>query len=223
MNVREVLYTLCLGAGTALLGGTVAVGQMPGSAQPQQPTMSSQQPTTNPANPGMGPGTYPGTAPTGQDFGEKAFVSKALEGGDAEVQLGQLAQQKSQSNDVKQFGQKMVNDHGQMADKWFKPVAQQLGVSEPKGPSKKDKKEIAKLQELSGQDFDREYITMMVKDHQQDLKEFKDEAQMAQNPNVKQIAQQGSNIIAQHLQLIEQIAKNHNVAVDEKGSQSGSL
>jgi putative membrane protein len=117
----------------------------------------------------------------------------------------------------------MVNDHSHMADKWFKPVATQLGVSEPKGPSKKDKKEIEKLQGLSGDAFDRAYIEMMVKDHKQDLKDFKDESQSAQNPTLKQIAERGSNIIAQHLQLIEQIAKNHNVAVDEKGSESGRM
>ncbi len=223
MRLKRIAYTLCLSAGTLSMAGVVAVAQMPGSPQQQQPTMPSQQPTTNPANPGMGPGSYPGTAPTAQDFGEKAFVTKALEGGDAEVQLGQLAQQKSQSADVKQFAQKMVSDHSQMADKWFKPVAKQLGVSEPKGPSKKDKKEIEKLQGLSGDAFDRAYIAMMVKDHQQDLKDFKDEAQSAQDPTLKQVAERGSNIIAQHLQLIEQIAKNHNVVVDEKGSESGSM
>ncbi len=223
MQLKRIAYTLCLGAGTVSLAGVVALAQAPGSPQ-QQPTMPSQQtqPSTNPGagNPGTGPGSYPGTAPTSQDFSERAFVSKALEGGEAEVQFGQLAQQKSQSNDVKQFAQKMVSDHTQMADKWFKPVAKQLGVSEPKGPSKKDKKEIAKLQGLSGDDFDREYITMMVKDHQQDLKDFKDEAQVAQDPNVKQVAQQGSNIISQHLQLIEQVAKNHNVPVDSKEMSS---
>jgi putative membrane protein len=224
MTIKRIAYTLCLSAGTALLAGTVAFGQMPGSSQPQQPTTPSQQPMpgqpgTNPAN----PGAYPGTAPTAQDFGEKAFVKKALEGGEAEVQFGQLAQQKSQSNDVKQFAQKMVSDHSQMADKWFKPVAKELGVSEPKGPSKKDKKELEKLQGLSGDAFDREYIAMMVKDHQQDLKEFKDEAQMAQNPTLKQVAERGSNIIAQHLQLIEQIAKTHNVDVDAKGTESGRM
>jgi putative membrane protein len=223
MNLKRIAYTLCLSAGTLSMAGVVAVAQMPGSPQQQQPTTPSQQPNTSPANPGMGPGSYPGTAPTAQDFGEKAFVTKALEGGDAEVQLGQLAQQKSQSTDVKQFAQKMVNDHSQMADKWFKPVATQLGVSEPKGPSKKDKKEIEKLQGLSGDAFDRAYIEMMVKDHKQDLKDFKDESQSAQNPALKQIAERGSNIIAQHLQLIEQIAKNHNVAVDEKGSESGRM
>jgi putative membrane protein len=220
MQLKRITYTLRLSAGTVLLGGVVALAQAPGS--PQQPTMPSQQPTspTAPGNPGAGPGAYPGTAPTGQDYAEKAFVTKALEGGDAEVQLGQLAQQKSQSNDVKQFAQKMVSDHTQMADKWFKPVAQQLGVSEPKGPSKKDKKEIAKLQAMSGADFDREYITMMVKDHQQDLKEFKSEADSAQDPNVKQIAEQGSKVISQHLQLIEQIAKAHNIDVSGKEMSS---
>jgi putative membrane protein len=224
MQLKRMACALCLSAGTLSMAGAFAVGQMPGNPQPQQPTMPGQ--TTTPANPGdpnMGPGAYPGTAPTGQDFAEKAFVTKALEGGDAEVQLGQLAQQKSQSNDVKQFAQKMVSDHSQMADKWFKPVAQQLGVPEPKGPSKKDKKEIEKLQGLSGDAFDRAYIEMMLKDHKQDLKDFKDEAQTTQNPTVRQIAERGSNIISQHLQLIEQIAKNHNVAVDAKGSESGSL
>jgi putative membrane protein len=221
MNVKRIAYTCSLSAGTALLGGIVALAQTPGS--PQQPSMPSQQPSpTSPTNPTPnGPGTYPGTAPTSaQDFGERAFVSKAMEGGMAEVQLGQLAEQKSQSNDVKQFAQKMVNDHGQMGEKWFKPVAQQMGLSEPKGPSKKDKKEIEKLQGLSGQDFDREYITMMVKDHKQDLKDFQSEAQAAQTPALKQIAEKGTQVIQQHLQLIEQIAKNHNVDVGGKEMSS---
>ena len=219
MQLKRITYTLCSTAGAALLGSVVSLAQAPGT--PQQPSMP--QSPTSPASPNAGntgSGSYPSTAPTSQDFAEKAFITKALEGGAAEVQLGQLAQEKSQSNDVKQFGQKMVNDHSQMADKWLKPVAQKLGVSEPKGPSKKDKKEIAKLQALSGDDFDREYITMMVKDHQQDLKDFNEEAQAAQDPNVKQIAQQGSSIISQHLQLIEQIAKSHNVAVASSKNSS---
>ena len=56
----------------------------------------------------------------------------------------------------------------------------------------------------------------MVKDHQQDLKDFQSEAKSAQNPNVKQIAQQGQTVIAQHLQLAQQLAKNHNVPVAGK-------
>ena len=148
---------------------------------------------------------------TNPSASDKKFVQSALEGGLAEVELGQLAVRMGSTDDVKQFGQKMVSDHQQMGDKWFKPVAKQLGVSEPKGPSKKDKKLIEKLQGLSGPQFDTEYMQAMVKDHKDDLKEFQNEAQMAQDPNVKQIAQQGANIISQHLQLAEKIAQAHNV------------
>lgn len=202
----------------ALLTSAALLAQAPPSGGGQQPSAPSQPQTSQMPQ----QGASPGGAPTGQNFGDQAFVSKAMEGGVAEVQLGQLAEQKSQSNDVKQFGQKMVADHTQMGDKWFKPVAKQMGVSEPKGPSKKDKKLIAKLEGLSGPQFDTEYIQAMVKDHKEDLKDFKNEAQMAQDPNVKQIATQGSTVIQQHLQLIEQIAQAHNVPLDGKSKDISS-
>jgi len=211
-------HKILLCSATLMLAGAAALAQSPGGA-PQQPNMPSQQQPQ--ASPGS-PGTDPGAAPTAQNFGDQAFVAKALAGGDAEVQLGQIAEQKSQSNDVKQFAQKMVSDHTQMGDKWFKPVAKQLGVAEPKGPDKKDKKLIAKLETLSGPQFDTEYIQAMLKDHKQDLKDFNEEAQSAQDPNVKQVAQQGATVIQQHLQLIEQIAKNHNVDVDNKSKEVSS-
>lgn len=222
MNVKRIAYSVSMTAGTALLSGMVALSQAPGSQQ--QPSMPQSQSAPGSGNQTQGSNSTANqgaSAPTStQDFQERAFISKAMEGGVAEVQLGQLAQQKSQTQDVKQFAAKMVNDHGQMGEKWLKPVAQQMGINEPSKPSKKDKKEMEKLQGLSGQDFDREYIAMMVKDHQKDLKEFQEEATSAQNPAVKQIADKGSQVIQQHLQLIEQIAKNHNVDVGGKEMSS---
>jgi len=191
----------------------MAVAQyQPGGAGQQQPNMPNQQQPVTPSTGTMGPDS---SLANQQATADQAFVRKALEGGAVEVQLGQLAQQKSQSEDVKQFGQKMVEDHTQLAEQ-MKPIAQQLGVKEPKGPSKKDKQLIAKLEGLSGPQFDEAYIQAMVKDHKEDLKEFKDEAQAAQNQNVKQAAQQGAGVISQHLQLIQQIAQSHNVATEGK-------
>jgi putative membrane protein len=221
MIVRQIFSArigACVAAALLACAGTMA--QNPSTSAPSQ---QPQQPQTQmPSGSTMGsPDT--GSATTAQQFGEQAFVSKALEGSDAEVQLGQLAQQKSQSNDVKQFAQKMVEDHSALNEKLLKPVAKQLGVPEPKGPSKKDKKLIAKLDGLSGPEFDTEYITAMVKDHQQDLKSFKDEAEMAQDLNVKSAAQQGAGLISAHLQMIEQIAQNHNIAVEGKTKQVSSM
>jgi putative membrane protein len=219
MISKRICTKILLCSASTLLAGTIAVAQVqPGGAGQQQPNMPSQQPTS------PTPGTVGPEANLAnqQAMADQSFVRKALEGGAAEVQLGQLAQQKSQSDDVKQFAQKMVEDHTQLGDQ-MKPIAQQLGVKEPKGPSKKDKQLMAKLEGLSGPQFDEAYIQAMVKDHKEDLKEFKDEAQAAQNPNVKQAAQQGAGLISQHLQLIQQIAQSHNVATDGKSKTTTGM
>lgn len=188
-----------------LFVGASAMAQM-------RPGDSGSQTTANPsANPNMNtPDTMQQQASPDSQMQEKAFVREAMEGGMAEVQLGQLAAQKASSDDVKQFGQKMVDDHTRLNEE-MQPVAQQLGVTPPTKLSKKDEKTMATLQNLSGAQFDNEYIKCMLKDHKKDAAEFKEEAQQAQNPAVKQAAQQGSQVIDQHLQMIEQIAQSHNV------------
>jgi len=137
---------------------------------------------------------------------DKAFVKKALEGSMAEVQMGQLALQKSNDDQVKQFAQRMVDDHGKMVDQ-LKPVAQQMGVKVPDGPPKGDMKKMDKMKALSGDAFDQAYIKDMVKDHKKDSSEFKQEAQSTQNPQLKQLATEGGQTIDSHLQQIQQIAQ----------------
>ena len=138
---------------------------------------------------------------------DKVFVKKALEGSMAEVQMGQLALQKSNDDQVKQFAQRMVDDHGKMVDQ-LKPVAQQMGVKVPDGPSKGQIKNMDKMKALSGDAFDHAYIKDMVKDHKGDDNDFKLEAQSTQNPQLKQLVMQNDQIIESHLQQIQQIAKS---------------
>jgi putative membrane protein len=218
MITKRMYSRILLCSAFTILLNALAVAQLqPGGSGQQQPNMPTQ-----PTNPSTGTMGTDNSLANQQASMDQAFVRKALEGGATEVQLGQLAQQKSQSQDVKQFGQKMVEDHTQLGEQ-MKPIAQQLGVKEPKGPSKKDKQLIAKFEGLSGPQFDEAYIQAMVKDHKEDLKEFKDEAQSALNQNVKQAAQQGAGVISQHLQMIEQIAQSHNVATDGKSKTSASM
>jgi putative membrane protein len=199
---------------TALLAGATAFAQMqPGGGAAQQPMPGQQsQPgqQTNSGN-GMGPGGLSNTA----SLTDRAFVEDVMESDAAEVQLGQLAQAKSQSDDVKQFGQKMVENRTRLNEQ-LKPIADKLDIREPKEPSKKNKQQIAKLEALSGPQFDEEYIKVVVKDQRQDVKDFKSAANSAQDPNLQQAAKQDTDVLAKHLQAIEQIAQTHNVAVDEK-------
>jgi putative membrane protein len=200
--MKQILFRTSMICGVALVSGAMALAQ----ARTAPPTSETQTTPTTPTN---GDTSLNSVQPPQNAIQDKDFVHEALQGGMAEVQMGQLAAQKGSSDDVKQFGQKMVQDHTQMGDQ-MKQVAQQLGVSEPKGLSKKDKAEVAKLNSLSGPEFDKAYIATMVKDHKKDLSDFRAEAQNTQNPNVKQVAQQGAQVIDQHLQMAEQLAKAHN-------------
>ena len=198
-------------ASAVLLCGSMALaqaGQQPSGAAGQTPGQNSPAMDTQQQMNSINAASQNNTL-------DKMFVRKALQGGMAEVQLGQLTLQKSNNDQVKQFAQHMIDDHTKLGDQ-MKPVAQQLGVSYPNGISKKDKATLAKLQGLSGQAYDEAYIRDMVKDHKQDLSDFQTEASSGQDQTVKDAANQGSKVIAQHLQMIQQIAKDQNVNVASK-------
>ena len=199
---------LVAAAGAILLSGTMGLAQMS-----QQPNGAAGQ--TAGQNPAMDSQMNGMNAPGQPSVMDKMFVRKALQGGMAEVQLGQLTLQKSNNDQVKQFAQRMIDDHTKLGEQ-MKPVAQQLGISEPNGISKKDRAAMAKLQTLSGPAYDEAYIKDMIKDHKQDLSDFQTEASSGQDPTVKDAANQGSKVIAQHLQMIQQIAKDQNVNVASK-------
>ena len=103
--------------------------------------------------------------------GDKKFLMKAATGGMMEVQMGQLAQKKAESADVKAFGERMVTDHGK-ANEELKALAQQKKVTLP-AMEHKQKSETDKLAESAGAEFDRMYMSMMVKDHEKDVAEFR--------------------------------------------------
>jgi putative membrane protein len=159
---------------------------------------------------------------TNPSASDKKFVQEALQGGTAEVELGKLAAQKANGEDVKQFGQKMVDDHTKLGDQ-MKEVAQKEGISVPSDVSAKDKALQMKLQSLSGDSFDKAYIKAMLKDHQHDLSEFKKEADSGNDTSIKDAASQGQQVISEHFKMIQEIAKTHNIQMDtmNPGVQTG--
>ena len=160
---------------------------------------AQQAPDTTPGN---------GTSPSP----DKMFLHKASMGGYAEVQFGQLAAQKASSDDVKKFGQKMVDDHTALNDQ-LKPFADSMGVKAPTKLSPKDQAEYDKLNGLSGDDFDKEYLTAMVKDHHQDLREFRKEEATASDPGLKDAVTKGTTVIREHTQMVDKLAKDKGVPV----------
>jgi putative membrane protein len=142
---------------------------------------------------------------------DKTFAKNAAEGGIAEVELGKLATEKAGSDQVKQFGERMVNDHSKANDQ-LKQVAETQGITLPTEPSPMQRAEKERLSKLSGEQFDKAYMAEMLKDHKKDISEFRTESKSGQDPAVKDFATQTLPTLESHLKDAESIAPSQGVS-----------
>jgi putative membrane protein len=133
-----------------------------------------------------------------EKFSDAEFVAKAALGGRAEVQLGQLAAQKGESEAVRNFGQRMASDHAK-ANQKLEQAAASENMALPQGLDKDAQETFDKLSKLSGPAFDRSYARDMVKDHKQDVSEFQKEAQNGKNETIRTVAADTLPILQDHL------------------------
>ena len=152
---------------------------------------------------------------------DRQFVKKAAQGGLAEVQLGQLATEKAASPEVKQFGQRMVDDHTKANDQ-LKQVASDEGVTVPDQLNAKDAATKARLEKLSGEAFDRAYMHDMVLDHTKDVSEFRMESKNATDPAVKNFAKETLPTLESHLKEAKSIAPKTGTKTSNKMTKSSA-
>lgn len=149
---------------------------------------------------------------------DQSFVKKAAAGGMAEVELGKLATEKASNDDVKKFGQRMVDDHGKANDQ-LKQLANQKGISVPSDLEAKDKALKDRLSKLSGTQFDHAYMKNMVRDHTKDVAEFRKESKSAKDDDLKNFASQTLPTLEDHLKQAKSIGpKEDKQAMSEKPS-----
>ncbi|MBV9923438.1 MAG: DUF4142 domain-containing protein [Acidobacteria bacterium] len=136
---------------------------------------------------------------------DSKFVMNAAMGGMAEVELGRLAAQKGASDEVRQFGQRMVDDHSK-ANEELTRVASSKGMTPPTALDAKHQAEMQKLSALSGDKFDKEYVKMMLSDHKKDVAEFQKEASRGADADIKAFASSTLPTLQEHLQMIQRIS-----------------
>ncbi|MBM4442576.1 MAG: DUF4142 domain-containing protein [Candidatus Rokubacteria bacterium] len=134
--------------------------------------------------------------------GDRKFVMDALKHGMAEVELGKLASEKASNDAVKQFGQRMVDDHGKAGEE-LKKIAQDKGLTPPAEMDTKHRKLHERLSKMQGAEFDRAYMDEMVKDHRNDVKEFQKHAKNAKDADVKSFASKTLPTLQDHLKQAE--------------------
>jgi putative membrane protein len=133
------------------------------------------------------------------------FAKKAAVGGMAEVELGRLATEKASSARVKEFGQRMVDDHSKANDE-LKQAASAQGIDLPSEIDAKTKATIDKLSKLSGAEFDKAYMKDMVEDHEHDVAEFAKAAKHSDSP-VGSFAGKALPTLRDHLKMARDVEK----------------
>lgn len=126
------------------------------------------------------------------------FLVKAASGGMMEVQLGELAQQKAQSQRVKDFGTMMVKDHSK-ANYQLKTLATTKNITLPSTLGADHQKHVDDLNKKSGADFDKDYISMMVDDHKEDIDDFDKASKDTKDADIAAFATKTIPVLRMHL------------------------
>jgi putative membrane protein len=189
-----------------------AFAQQSPAGMPSQGSMPQAQ---------MPPGQMatPGQAQKKLSEKDKSFAKDAAIGGIAEVELGRLAQQNAQSDDVKQFGARMVQDHT-TANEQLMTILAAKDVTVPQQLDEKHRKASEKLAKMRGAEFDRAYMREMVEDHDKTVKKFRQEAEQGNDPDLKAFAQDTLPVLEQHHKLAQDITKSLT-AVGSSGQAQG--
>lgn len=145
-----------------------------------------------------------GTTPGSVDA--SSFIKEAAEGNEAEVALAEVAQRKAGSSDVKQLAEMLRNDHTQ-ANQQLQPIAQAHNVTINQSLDSKHQKKLEQFQAMSGSQFDKEYVTDMLRDHVKDISKYEKASQQIQDNDLKQYVQQTLPKLRQHLQHVKQTAQ----------------
>jgi putative membrane protein len=206
-----------------LLWGTVALTLAAAPAFAQATNPSTQQPTTR-SGAQSGTRVAPANdakATNGPSQADHDFVMEAAKGGMAEVELGKLAAEKAASSEVKQFGQKMANDHGKGNDE-LKSLAKSKNILLPTTLDPKERATKDRLSKLSGEEFDRAYMREMLKDHRTDIAEFQHESKSGHDADIKAWASKTLPTLQEHLKDAQSTNRMVATAGSKKGKSTGT-
>lgn len=138
----------------------------------------------------------------------------------AEIATGKLAQQKASSPEVKKYGEHMMQEHTRMLQEGVQ-LAQKKGVQPPKETDKKHRSAMKKLEGLSGEEFDRQYMAQMVKDHEEVMKLAEKTVKDTKDPELKAHVEKGSPHIKEHLEQARKLQASLGASAGASGKSSG--
>ena len=144
-----------------------------------------------------------GQGMSGLSSQDRRFMNMAAMSDMNEIMTGRMALERAQSDEVKRYAQQMIDDHTRMSGE-LQTLAAAKGVTLPTDVSAKMKRDMARLQTMSGAEFDRMYIRMAGdKAHRDTLKEFQRETSRGSDAETVAQARKGEPIVRMHLEMAQ--------------------
>lgn len=131
-----------------------------------------------------------------------------------EIEAGELAQQKAQSQGVKELAQKLYTDHTQL-DESVRELAQQLGVELPTELMGEQKQGLEQLNNASGEEFDRLWVTQGLNGHVAAIQATQTQISQGSEPQVVQLAQTALPVLQAHYDELVQLAEQMGIPVPQ--------
>jgi putative membrane protein len=155
-----------------------------------------------------------------QDSPESRFLMDAVRGDIAETKIGELAQQKGQSEGVRAFGEMLVEDHSSAMKKTAE-LAQDLNVIPPAQPTAEQTQKHDALARLSGAEFDQQFAAEMVKAHQEMISKYEMQARNGDS-KVGKHAEELLPVLEQHLAMAQRLQAGDNASHDRSNDHDRS-
>jgi len=181
-NLKAVSLTLA--------AGVLAFGAASAAAQSKTTTATTTTATTT-------------TTADKTPGGDAHFIKKVAGASMGEVEMARMGTDKAASSEVKQFAQKMVDDHTK-ANGELTTLASSKSVDIAMDSKKHDKMND-KFSDKAGVDFDKAFMKQMVADHKKVVREFEHEAKSGKDPEVKAWAEKTLPTLREHLQEAQTI------------------
>ena len=136
---------------------------------------------------------------------QREFVHTAFSGNLMEVELGRMAQQQAKSQQVKDLGQMLMQDHRQANDK-LQTIAQNKNIEVPATTmAEMHQEKVEELRGLSGSEFDKKYVSLMIEAHQNAIQRFESAQNELQDTELKQWVSNTLETLRKHKERIEQV------------------
>ena len=140
----------------------------------------------------------------GMSSEDRKFLNYAAEDNQAEIALCILAEKKASSPAVKAFARLMVDDHVEIESR-LAAVSNAEKADLPDGLGNEGEQTKAKLEPLTGKNFETEFMRAQIEDHGNDLKRFSQEESSTKNDSLHQYAAATRPILDQHLELAKAV------------------